>query len=168
MARSINAVDPDISETTEETPNTNNIMSSLREELKRKIENPPLTLSVPSRDGVSIKYNTNIEAGLVQQWRKRSTDKSMPDGFDPLKFACIVLANQAESVIHKGKDAIGNNGEPINFKNSELLEMLGADRAVDAVRTMYGMDGHILQAVEKLFTAAGYDPESADEQSDPF
>lgn len=168
MARSINAVDPDISSTEEETTTKPNIMTALREELKKKVQNEPVTLKVISRDDVAIRFNTNIEAGLVQQWRKRSSDKSMPDGFDPVKFACIVIANQAEVVIHKGKEAVGNNGEYISFKNNELLEMLGTDRAVDAVRTMYGVDGHILQTAEKIFVAAGYDADESDIENDPF
>ena len=169
MTRIINnSSDPDISVSEDGAAPTNNIMSTLREELKRKIENKPLTLAIPSREGVSIKFNTNIEAGLIQQWRKRASDKTMPDGFDPLKFACIVLANQAEVVIHQGKEAVGNNKDFINFKNPELLEMLGTERAVDAVRKMYGIDGHILQVVEKLFSAAGYDAETSETDADPF
>ena len=81
MTRIINnSSDPDISVSEDGAAPTNNIMSTLREELKRKIENKPLTLAIPSREGVSIKFNTNIEAGLIQQWRKRASDKTMPDG----------------------------------------------------------------------------------------
>ena len=136
MTRIINnSSDPDISVSEDGAAPTNNIMSTLREELKRKIENKPLTLAIPSREGVSIKF---------------------------------VLANQAEVVIHQGKEAVGNNKDFINFKNPELLEMLGSERAVDAVRKMYGIDGHILQVVEKLFSAAGYDAETSETDADPF
>ena len=91
----------------------------------------------------------------------------MPDQFDGLKFSCIVIANQAEEVYYKGEVAVDTKGEYLNFKNPNFIEMLGAERAVDAVRKLYGVDGHIFIAADEILRGAGYDSEGQEQQEDP-
>lgn len=143
------------------------LLDSLREELKKSVKNRPIVLQVPGRPGMSIKFDANIEAEMLQNWRKACKNKSMPDQFDGLKFACIVVANQADEVIFKGEVIVDADGELLNFKNQRFIEMLDADRAVGAVRKLYGVDGHIFIAADEIVRAAGYDSEGQEQQTDP-
>ena len=143
------------------------VLDALRNELKREVRSKPVTLSVPSRDEMTVTFNTNIEAGTLQMWRKQSQNKSMTDNFDGLKFACIVVANQATTIFYKGVQAIDSEGDDLNFRNPNFLEMLGANKAVEGVRKLYGVDGHIFIAADEILRAAGYDSEGSDQQTDP-
>ena len=159
-------VDDDILSEKKDEAQEKTVLDSLRSELKREVRSQPVTLSVPSRDGMSIIYDTNIEANNLQAWRKACADKKMPDNFDGLRFSCIILANQAKQVLFKGKVATDEEDKELNFRNSNFLDMLDAPRAVDGVRKLYGIDGHIFIAADTILRAAGYDSESQD-QTDP-
>lgn len=155
-------VDEDILPEKKDDDKEKTILDSLRSELKKEIRNQPVTLSVPSRDGMSVVYDTNIEANNLQAWRKACADKKMPDNFDGLRFSCIILANQAKQILFKGKVATDEDDKELNFRNVKFLEMLDAGRAVDGVRKLYGIDGHIFIAADTILRAAGYDSESQD------
>ena len=142
------------------------VLDGLRSELKKEIRNEPITLTIPSRDGVSLVFDTNIEASNLQMWRKVCVDKKSPDNFDGLKFSCIIIANQATSMLYKGTVATDEDGKDLVFRNPTFLEMLDAGRAVEGVRKLYGVDGHIFIAADAILRAAGYDSESQD-QTDP-
>ena len=151
----------------EEESNSTTILASLKEELKRVVKNEPVSLQVPGRPDMTIKFDANIEAATLQNWRKACKNKAMPDQFDGLKFACIIIANQADEIHYKGEIAVDTKGENLNFKSPNFIEMLGADRAVDAVRKLYGVDGHIFIAADEILRAAGYDSEGQEQQEDP-
>lgn len=142
------------------------VLESLKEELKRVVKNEPIVLQVPSRPGMSIKFDTNIEAKALQMWRKASADKKLPDNFDGLKFSSIIIANQAIELIYEGQVVVDTDGELLIFRNQKFLDMLDAARAVEAVGKLYGVDGHIFVAADEILRAAGYDSEGQD-QTDP-
>lgn len=143
------------------------ILDALRSELKREVRNKPITLNVLGRDGMTIRFDTNIESGAIQMWRKQSQNKSMADNFDGLKFSSLVIANKAECILYNGVEARTEDGEELNFKNPAILDMLGVTKALDAVRKLYGVDGHIFVAADEILRAAGYDSDSQDQQADP-
>lgn len=143
------------------------VLDALRSELKKEVRTPPIVLTVPGREGMSIKFDTNVDSGSVQMWRKQSQNKSMTDNFDGLKFSSLVIANKAEAIMYNGVTARTDDGNELNFKNQALLEMLSVHRALDAVRKLYGVDGHIFVAADEILRAAGYDSESQDQQADP-
>jgi hypothetical protein len=149
------------------TAENTSVLQSLEAELKRVIKSEPIILNIPSRPNMSVRYDTTIEAGVLQMWRKQSQNKSMTDGFDGLKFSCIVLANKAEGVLYDGVEATLDDGRPLNFKEPRFLSMLGAIKAVEAVRKLYAIDGHIFVAADEILRAAGYDTEGQDQQMDP-
>lgn len=141
----------------DDNPVESTILDSLKNELKRVVKNEPLTLAVPSRPGMSLVFDTNVEAAQLQHWRKACNDKSMPDKFDGLKFSAIIIANQATQVLYKNEIAIDKDGKDLNFRNPNFTAMLGNDRASAAVRKLYGVDGHIFIAANQILSAAGYD-----------
>lgn len=143
------------------------ILKSLESELKRKISIPPVTLMIPSRPGMALRFDVNIESGTIQGWRKQCQNKSMADNFDGLKFSCLVIANKAECLISDGHPVVDDKGEDVNFKNPNFLDTLGVTKATEGVRKLYGIDGHVFVAADEILRAAGYDSESQDQQTDP-
>ncbi len=149
----------------EESPST--VLDAIKADLKESVKNEPITLSVPKREKWTIRYDTNVNADMMARWRKASRDKSMADGFDGMKYACLILANQCEVAMFNGQIAADEGGQELNFRNAKFLEMIGAVRAIDGVRKFYGVDGDILRAVEAILTAAGYDSEGQEAEADP-
>lgn len=143
------------------------VLDELRVELKRVVKNPPVVLQVPSRADMYIKYDTNIEAKMLQAWRKACRDKSLPDNFDSLKFATVVMANQAMEITFKGEIIVDESGELLTFRNQKFVDMLDSLGSIDAVRKLYGVDGHIFIAADEILRAAGYDSEGQEQQTDP-
>lgn len=163
-------IDDDIFEITADEPATDpTIMDALQNELKKAVRNEPLTLTVPNRPTISLVFDPNIEAIHLQMWRKASADKTMPDKFDSLKFSCIVVANTCTNVMYDGAIMTDTDGHDLKFSNKNFLKMLGSDRAVTAVRQLYGADGHIFIAASAIMTAAGYDEDEdgQDQAGDP-
>ena len=144
------------------------ILDRLRESLMEVVTLPPLTLKVIERPGMSVRFDTNIANATIQGWRKQSRNKSMPDEFDSLKFSSLVIANKAIAVMLDGQDVTDEQGDTVNFTSPELLKMLGVNRALDAVRKLYGVDGHIIQQADAILSAAGYDEveQKADDDDD--
>lgn len=151
----------------DDEPTTRTVLDELRVELKRVVKSPPVVLQVPSRADMYIKYDTNIEAKMLQSWRKACRDKSLPDNFDSLKFSTIVMANQAIEIKFKGETIVDDTGELLTFRNQKFIDMLDAVGSIDAVRRLYGVDGHIFIAADEILRAAGYDSEGQEQQTDP-
>lgn len=151
----------------EDERDTRTVLDELRVELKRVVKNPPISLQVPSRPEMKISFDTNVEAKMLQSWRKACRDKSMPDNFDGLKFSTIVMANQAIEISFKGEVIVDEAGDLLTFRNQKFVDMLGALGSIDAVRRLYGVDGHIFIAADEILRAAGYDSEDQEQQSDP-
>lgn len=148
-----------------QTDNSN--FAALEKELKRVIRNDLITLSVPSRPGMSLVFDPNIEANRLQAWRKACRDKSMPDNFDSAKFSYVILANQCKNVIWQGETITDEDGKDLNFRNPNFLRMLGAMQATAAVKMLYANDGHVFIATDEVLRAAGYDSEGQEQQADP-
>jgi len=134
-------------------------LDSLRAEFEREVRNDPITLTVPARPHIALTFDTNIPANTLQAWRKASRDKSMPDGFDSLKFSCIVIANKCTHVLFHGDIATDEKGTDLNFYNDAMMDMLKVPSVINAVQKLYGVDGAIFVAADAILTAAGYNNE---------
>ena len=149
------------------TGKANTVLAALEAELKRDVHLSDLVLNVPERKGMTIRFDVNIDAATVNKWRAMCKNKSMTDEFDGLKFSCMVVANKAEAVLYDGEEALLPTGDALNFKEPAFLDMLGVPKALDGVRKLYGVDGHIFVAADAILSAAGYDSDSQDQQADP-
>jgi hypothetical protein len=162
------SVDDDVIFVDEEKPvEEKSFLDSLRNELKREIRNEPINLIVPNRPDMTITFDTNVEAGTLNMWRKQCQNKSMTDNFDGLKFACIVVANQAKEIRFKKELIVDESGDLLNFRNPKFLDMLDVLKASEGVRKFYGVDGHVFMAADEILRASGYDSEGTDQQMDP-
>lgn len=143
-------------------------LEALRATLRKEVERDPITLVVPSRNGVAIRFDTNIDADALEAWRRKSRKRDRRSGtevIDPIKLACTVIGNQAREIT-MGGDAVTDGGEPVLFYSPVLHEMVGASNTLEAVRMMFGVDGHLLDAADRVVEAAGYGDE-VEEAPDP-
>jgi hypothetical protein len=133
-------------------------LDELRSELTTAVESKDSTLAVPAREGYAVRYSTTIAHEQLNSWRKRARDKSMPGELDELRWAAIVLANQCRAIVRKGTE-VELDGSPATFAHPGFRSMLGAERAVDAVRSFYGRDADVITSALTVLRDAGYGDE---------
>lgn len=152
-----------------------NILDSLKEELSKKVSLPPITLPVLSRAGLKVRFNCNIESKDLQRLSKlskinKAKNATPEENVDELRLSCLIIANYSDAILKDDVEVIGEDGKVYNFRHPELLEMVHAENASDAVKKFYGVDGYILQTAQKIVASAGYDPENieSDEENAVF
>jgi hypothetical protein len=69
-------------------------------------------------------------------------------------FDAAVLATFAESILFLDAPPVGAG--PCTFRDSEVIELLGATSPTGAVRAMYASDGIVSSIAARLISAAGY------------
>lgn len=137
-------------------------LDDLKADLAKQVKTPPVTIGVPRRPNLSLRFSTEINADLLNAWRKRSRERRGSDDVDVLKFSCLVIANQCEAVLRNGEVVPAVNGEPISFRHADLIQMTGAMSAIDAVRKLYGVDGDVINVASEVTRLAGYGDEELD------
>lgn len=135
-------------------------LDQLRKELLAEVADT-VTIDVPGRPGWQAVYTTAITGEQLDKWRKGARDRKRSDGIDGVKFAGILLANTNAGIIRKGTP-VQLDGEAATVRHPEFLELLGATGAVDAVRKLYGLDGHVDAAARAVMQAAGWGDELGD------
>ncbi len=145
-------------------------LDELRDMVTQTVRREDIVLPVTTRPGMSIRFDVNIDMERVQHFRKRSENKRRKDEHDPLKYSCLLIANQAVAFLLRGQEVPGRDGEPISFRSREVLAWTGAHDVPGAVRALFSSDGHLLAVSNELMRAAGYtgDVESGDDfEEDP-
>jgi hypothetical protein len=140
----------------------------LRGAVSKAVRLEPAILRVPSRPGVSIEYDPNIEDSLLTAWRKRSIYEDPRDGINALKLASIVLASQCIGFLINGT-RVNSGGHPLTFASQEVWQMVtpAAASSPEAVIRLYGVDAHVIQTGEEVLRAAGYGGLIEREDRDP-
>ncbi len=132
-------------------------LDELRETITKEVQRPDLVLAVMARPGMEIRFDTNVDMSMIQEWRRRATRRrGQNEDFDILKFTSSVVANQARAFRLRGEEPAGADGEPISFRSPEVLQWTSTSRALDAVRALYSVDGHIISSAGEILQAAGY------------
>lgn len=160
-----------IGDTKTETP-----YDRLKRILAEKVHNPSITLQVPMREGLSIRYSPNIEAEDFELWRRNSVAgnrraRRSEDGeVDQHRFMASVVYNTAEIFLVDGEDVYLNNNvdTPLNFKEqASLRQIFGitASTATELVRKVFANDAHVLSAGAQILEAAGFGDELAEDAS---
>lgn len=134
-------------------------LDDLRAELAEEVGAEPLTLPVPARPRYSVRYSTDVDGELLSRWTKASKDRHAPNGVDELSLACRILANQAIGVLRDG-DELLDEGKPLRFRSRAFLDILGVGSPTEAVRKLYGRDGHVQAAALEVLRSAGYDDDA--------
>lgn len=154
------SANPWISVVDSDTPEAEhgNPLADLKAALSKPLADQTIVLPVPLRDGWAIRYSTAIPAETMQAWIKKATVKKDAD-LDMFRFACLCLAAKCTEIIQDGTVWRDGAGEALTFQSRELGEALGVETDVEAVRAVYGSDGHVSAAADKVTRAAGYGDE---------
>lgn len=142
------------------------MLDELRADLAQEIADEPVTIAIPGRPGIELKFSTALDQHVLAKLRKASKDRSMPEGIDELGLACRILATQHAGLIRNGEEVL-TEGEPLTVRTPALLDLVGASRPVEAVRALFGKDGHVLAAARRVLQGAGYDEDALEAGSDP-
>lgn len=114
-----------------------------------------ITLRVPARPAYTVRYGTDLDYEQYAFLTLGARDPSMPGGVNEMALSCVLLATLCRAVQVDGED-ITENGEPVTFDSRHLQQMLQVKKPADAVRKLYGKDGHITQTARRLLAACGY------------
>lgn len=159
------------------------ILDDLRADLGRSVETPEKSLPVPRRPGVWMVYKPEIDYDMLRKWTARCTDRKTKR-VDQMRLAALVLtATQVGLEMVRGgksgdpfaadsnrEEAFGPDGDRLTFGSRALQDMLNTmEGAPGAIKNLFGVDGNILLAMNRVLEDAGYseyDLESDD--ADPF
>ncbi len=155
--------DPDLDPGLNPAPEETSDLEDLREELRSAVVST-IVLAVQGRPKYAVEYRLDFTGKQVDHWRRLSKNKHYVDGMDGIKFASLVLASNC-TAIHRDGAPLIVGGEVQTFTSKAFQEVLGVDRAVEAVRALYGLDGHVAGAGTKVMSEAGYGDEA--EVADP-
>lgn len=136
-------------------------LEDLRAELTAEVESATEPLVVPARPRYSVVYSTDVEGRELDAYRKRAKDRKRVDGIDGVRFASLLLANKCLA-IHRNGEPLVLDGEVATFRHPELLELIGAAGAAEAVVKLYGRDGDVDAAARRVMTDAGWGDDAVD------
>jgi len=149
-------------------PNNPALQVTILDELQSVLDSPvtrePVTIPIKTRPQMAVRYNANIDGDLLQAWNRSCTDRK--DRFDNMKFARMIIANQAQCIVLRGIDVTDENGGAVTFSGSKLLSMTHAATAGSAIDTLFGDDALILATSRAILEGSGYGDEY-DELLDP-
>lgn len=152
------ANEPDAAE--EIAPSGQTMFDMLEAELSQKAQKDPLTLSVPGRPGYTLTFDPTIEFEQYRAWVDKATTKRRggESKLDPLKLAFTIISHTNVSIERSGVVAQNEDGSNMTIVSTKLHGFLkvptGAVGA--AIQKLYGSDGHVIQASQKVVEAAGY------------
>jgi hypothetical protein len=134
-------------------------------ELTQPVADVERVVPVRGRPGWALIVNIDFPFDDLKLWRKKATTKpakgTRPAEIDELRVACTVLAARTVGLTRNGQPILAA-GEPATFGSDAFLRALGQDRPIEAVRAVFGLDGHVLGAASYIVDEAGYG-----EQGDP-
>lgn len=158
------AQDSDVESTREQVGNEETVLDALRSALKEETTVPAFRLAVPNRPSIELEFNPDIEYDLLRRFMK-SAARNKAKEFNPLAFAYSVLSKTNVGVYINGRQAHDAEGTPLTVVHAELRAMLGAVDTVDAIRRLYGVDGHIIAAANRVVEEAGYNEDDMEGDS---
>lgn len=162
--RPTDEVDVDREEIGEETRSVP--LDSIKEELAADVETEDLPLPVPRRPGYELTFSTNLDGEKFDLWARKCKDRKALGGIDELKLALFVLANQNTGIRRQG-GPVEVEGQPMTVRTQAFLDMTGTGRPFDALRKLYGSDGHVQAAAREVLAECGYGEDLASAAEDP-
>lgn len=155
-------VDPDLDNLHLDQPEPSDL-DDLRAELTAQVA-PSTVIKVLGRPRYAVRFRTDFTGKDLDNLRKRAKDKRYKDGVDGIRFASLLLALTCEAILRDGKPLDLDGTSPVTFTSRELQDLLGTagnpNPADATVRALYGLEGHVNAAAEKLMTEAGWGDEA--------
>ena len=150
---------------TPSAPVTGSPLDDLRAALKRQAHKEPTTLPVPSRPGVGVKFDCNLDSSLLARWYRSASKANDPD---PLRVAVNVIVNQMRGLVFNGVEVNDDEGKPITTRTATIREFLGLGgqaTPTEVLRSLYGSDGYIQSVSNKVLELCGYGEVDLEEEN---
>lgn len=145
-----------------------NALDLLRADLADEVKVEEVTLPVPGRPNLAVRYACDVDGDELVVWRKRSTNRQR-NVIDEVKLGALALAFKSVAILRNGVE-VTDGGEPVTFRHPAILTMTGQSTVTGAIRYFYGLDGHVLAAANKVLTVSGFGDELTevdDDTADP-
>lgn len=142
-------------------------MASILDDVRRAVaaaQNEKIeTFEVPRVQSIRVRYNCSVDFDDLNKWTKRAASRTKRDEIDGFKFACLVLANTCVGIEAKNSETgefellLDDKGEPMTFTSAAFQDSIGAmGGTLDAVKTLYIADGHVITTAKIINELAGY------------
>lgn len=141
---------------TEPVTKTHTLLDELEAEIKRDVSREPITLVIPDRPKVSVRYSATVTNEQIKNTQRKSR-RNGPKGpeVDEMKAGGMFLAEQCEAILMNGTEVVDSDGDLLRFGSEEIMEWLGAQTAAGAVLRLYNNDLSVISHVDAVMTAAG-------------
>lgn len=130
----------------------------LKRAAQEKVIRSDVTLPVPGRDGMAVRYTVEgLNPARMQSINRRARAKNGEVDNDTVN--ALVLAEQCAALIVNGT-TLTDEGRPLRFGSTVTRDGLGVRTAADAVRTFYGGESRdygfsLMRHANDLMRAAG-------------
>lgn len=140
------------------------VYDALRAELATEVDVETVWLTVPGRPNIDVEFYPALEFDLLRAFMKKCIKPgSKGKEFDALKFAYQIMSFLCRGVRIGGKVVTTENGDPVTFVN-----MVPGKTTPEAIRWVYGNDGHILVLSQNLVELCGYSDEDMESDDGPL
>jgi hypothetical protein len=141
------------------TSSKRTVYDALREEFNRPAEAEQIVLAVPNRPAIKVIYDPN-QADYDTMERIQRTARHGKK-VDVLHLSSLVLQYTMVGLLFNNEPIVEDD-EPLTVADRKIQDLLEVDNAKDAIKKLYGSDGHIMAATQAVMTAAGYNYDEDD------
>lgn len=141
-------------------------LEAIEAELAEELEADVIYCPVPRRKGYELRFKAELAGELLQRWARSSQDRKAPGGIDELKLALLVVCNLNTGIMRNGSLATVQ-GEPMTVRTKAFLDIMREGRPFDAVKKLYGSDGHVMATAREVLSEAGYGEDLVAAAQDP-
>lgn len=141
-------------------------LDAVRADLDKDVDHEPCTLPVPMRPRFKLRFSSELDEPVLEKWTKAARDRKAVTGVRELELSLRILSNQNIAILYDDK-VVTEAGHPLTVAHRAFQEMLHVGRAFDAVRKLFGKDGHVLAAGNEVLDACGYGITLSEALEDP-
>lgn len=153
------APDPDAAPKHKTESGLPSLYAKLREELSKPADIPTdVTLKMPGRPDLSVKFSTDLSLDKLNRYRKaaRKNKKNPNSEVDSLTLQTIILQEMCICLVYKGEDVYTPDEELYGFKTRAFLDDMNSLDYLGAIQKFYERDAFILRHGAEIVTAAGF------------
>lgn len=136
-------------------------LAALKADVDAAVSKPTL-LQHPTMSAYVLEFRTDVDAKDIQKWTDiAGKGRKVPDR--RLQFG-LTIAGTNLRILKDGEALTNSAGQPTNFRDKDLMEMLGVTTAAAAAIRFIKGDGHLASLANAVLAAAGYgeDAETVD------
>ncbi len=136
-------------------------LDQLKSVVSQEVSLPVISVDLPARPNVQVRFSPNIKSAELKFWRQRSTDKR--GELDNVKFSSYVATATCDAILINGNVVLLEDGvTPLVFNSEEFAEMMNVPKSQvvpDGIQEFFGVDAHLETTALTILSHAGYGEE---------